>query len=353
MRPHNRLVNRSEFHGAILMETALHVGTGQTSTIADNGVIRDFQDHPFIPGSSLKGALRSGVDRRAGWLGLRSCCLDTHPLASINSSSQDDLNNNTIPADLRRAVEAGGVQLPENATVSVEERDNTWFIADAESQQTYAVRNIKGRLNVYDRNDNDCLTVNGRTEERVNGTPWREHDLQWRLREMQSGLCDVCKVFGSTVFGGKVQVDDLPLGEPFDSLADSLLEVRDGVGIDRDSGTAVDYIKFDYEVVPSLTTFRFYLTVENLEAAEAALLALGLLEMMNGTVPLGGKTTRGLGRCRLHLQEVFHFEFPQNEPLESGLLLEYLKPPHQRTQGREQAPRTFLETQIRSFLSND
>lgn len=350
MLPHNRLVNRFEFHGVILMETALHVGTGQESTIADNGVIRDFQGHPFIPGSSLKGALRSGVDRRAGWLGLRSCCLDTDPLLSINSSFQDDLNNNMLTENFRQAFEKVGIQLSQTATVLMKEKDNTWFVTDTDNQQTYAVRKIKGRLNVYDRNSNDCLTVNGRTEESINGTPWREHDLPWRLTEMRAGLCDVCKVFGSTVFGGKVQIDDLPLGEPFDTLADSLLEVRDGVGINRDSGTAVDYIKFDYEVVPSLTTFRFYLTAENLEDPEVALLALGLLEMMNGTVPLGGKSTRGLGRCRLHFEEVFHFEFPQNDPLESELLLDYLKPPGERTQGREQDPRAFLEAKISSFL---
>jgi CRISPR-associated protein Csm3 len=287
MIPHHRFVNRFEFRGFVMMETALHIGTGAGSPTSDAGVVRDFQGRPFIPGSSLKGALRSGVDRRVEWLGLHSCCLES--------------------------------------------------------------------------NYTDCLTTNGRTDKDVEGEengkkvkkPWRRYLLQWRLNEMESGLCDVCKLFGSTVFGGKVQVDDLPLAEPFEGVADALSEVRDGVGIDRDSGTAVDNIKFDYEVVPSLTAFRFYLTAENLESEELALLSLGLLEMMNGNVPLGGKSTRGLGRSRLRLSDVFHFEFPQGDAWEVGSLLDYLKPPQERESGLVENPRAFLETQISSFVNGD
>ncbi|MCI0526058.1 MAG: RAMP superfamily CRISPR-associated protein, partial [Nitrospira sp.] len=224
------------------------------------------QGRPFIPGSSLKGALRSSVERRVEWLGLRACYLE-----------------------------------------------NGGCLVDVDDV-------------------------------------WRRKPLQERVRDIEHNLCAVCKVFGSTVIGGKVRVDDLPLTELFEPLASSLTEVRDGVGIDRDSGTAVDTAKFDYEVIPSLTAFRFYLTAENLEQQDAALLALSLLEMMSGSVPLGGKSTRGLGRCRLHLEKAFYFDFPQGSPLDSELLLEYLKPLDARRQGRVENPRSFLEEQIRRFL---
>lgn len=277
MIPHNILQNRYEFRGFLQMETALHVGTGQTSPTTDAGVVRDFKGHPFIPGSSLKGALRSAVERRVEWLGLRSCRLE----------------------------------------------------------KDYA----------------GCLTTNRRTESEVNGKPWREHDLYWRLGEMENGLCDVCKLFGSIVFGGKVQVDDLPLVEEFEPLVPQLVEVRDGVGIDRDSGIAVEGAKFDYEVVPSLTAFRFSVTAENLDEKDIALLALGLLEMMNGAVPLGGKSTRGLGRCRLQLSKVSYFDFPENDPITMAqYLLEYLKPENERVYAGEPEPRAFLMEKIQSYM---
>lgn len=277
------------------METALHVGTGQTSATTDAGVLRDFHGRPLIPGSSLKGALRSAVERRANWLGLQSCGLEKGYSGCLTTNRRAE-----------SIVDAEGniIELPEE------------------------IREKKAK-------------------------PWRDYPLAWRRTQMQTGLCDVCKVFGSTVFGGKVQVDDLPLAKEFERVLESLVEVRDGVGIDRDAGTAVENLKFNYEVVPSLTAFRFYLTAENLESRDAALLALGLLEMMNGAVPLGGKSTRGLGRGRLHLDSVYHFNFDDESSLPAERLLDYLKPPEQRrppVADSTALSRAFLETCVRQFL---
>jgi CRISPR/Cas system CSM-associated protein Csm3 (group 7 of RAMP superfamily) len=71
------------------------------------------------------------------------------------------------------------------------------------------------------------------------------------------------------------------------------------VGIDRDRGKAVDGVKFDYEVIPGDTAFGFSLTAENPDPVEMGLLAAGMREMQRGNVPVGGKTTRGLGACVL------------------------------------------------------
>jgi CRISPR-associated RAMP protein (TIGR02581 family) len=262
---HDALTNRFEFCGHLVMETALHVGTGGYSSTSDAEVIRDFQGRPFIPGSSLKGALRAAVERRAEWLGLTSCCLGE--AACFHDVEED----------------------------------------------------------------------------------WRQKKLRERIAEMQEA-CAVCKLFGSTVFGGKVQVDDLPLEKVFEPLAYSLAEVRDGVAIDRDSGTAIPQAKFDYEVIPSQTAFRFYLTAENLTPENEALLALGLLEMMNGAVPIGGKSTRGLGRCGLLAESVFHFDFTECSPLNSEMLFEYLKPREERRLGKQADARAFLEESVRKFL---
>jgi CRISPR/Cas system CSM-associated protein Csm3 (group 7 of RAMP superfamily) len=162
---------------------------------------------------------------------------------------------------------------------------------------------------------------------------------------MEKGLCDVCKTFGSTVFGGKVQVDDLSLIKELDLLGAELVEVRDGVGIDRDSSTAVPQIKFDYEVVPSVAAFRFCLTAENLDDAGLALLSLGLLEMVSGAVPVGGKSTRGLGRCRLQLESLYHFDFSGGKDLAAERIISYLHQPRGEEGRRD--PVTFFQDHIK------
>lgn len=283
---HSALQNRLEVSGLLELETALHVGSGQASATTDAGVIRDSRGMPLVPGSSLKGALRNAVERRVDWLNLQACLLEP--------GYQFCLSTNRIP-------------------------DST-LPRDSDSP--------------------------------LPGRSWREQPLWWRLQQMENGgLCDVCKTFGSTVFGGKVQVDDLPLAKEFEIMGSELFEKRDGVAIDRDSGTAVDTLKFDYQVVPSLTAFRFYLTAENLnlDRPGMALLSLGLLEMMNGAVPIGGKSTRGLGRCRLRIDKLYHFNFTANADRLGAAenILRYLQPRGEYS--RELDPVAFLQGQVQSF----
>lgn len=266
---HNRLVNRYEFSGLLLAETGLHIGTGRPTPTSNAGVIRDFQGRPFIPGSSLKGALRSGVERRAEWLGLTSCRLEEG------------------------------------------------FRCLSTDKAAY-----------------DCH---------------RDRPLSQRLQELNGALlCETCRLFGSRVVASKVQIDDLPLDRGFEVIAERMVEVRDGVGIERDSGTAAEGVKFDYEVVPSLTAFSFFMTAENLELPQLALLAVGLLEMMEGSIPLGGKSTRGLGRCRLKLQHLYRCELTPGDALTATeQLLRHLE------RGRENDvpnPRDFLLQTVRDFM---
>ena len=49
------------FSGLLEVKTSLHIGAGKTtdSLGSDMPVIRDFQNNPFIPGSSFKGVIRS------------------------------------------------------------------------------------------------------------------------------------------------------------------------------------------------------------------------------------------------------------------------------------------------------
>jgi len=112
---------------------------------------------------------------------------------------------------------------------------------------------------------------------------------------LEEEMCDVCRLFGGASWRGRVAFDDLHLVD--ETLVP--IERRDGVGLDRDSRRAVDGIKYNFEAVPAETRFALSLTAESLSENERLLLIIGLMEMVSGALPLGGKTSRGLGRCRL------------------------------------------------------
>jgi len=110
-----------------------------------------------------------------------------------------------------------------------------------------------------------------------------------RGEEELKKLCPVCSLFGSTLMGAKIKVTDAL--QPGESVGWS---VRDGVGIDRDTGTAKEAIKFTYDVLDPKAVFEGKLIVENAEDDDFALLHVMLAELKRG-VHMGGKKSRGLG----------------------------------------------------------
>jgi hypothetical protein len=65
------------------------------------------------------------------------------PLFSIDSKFQSDLNNDTIPDDLRQAFESNEASLSSDATVS----DSSWRIVDRDN--SYTIRKREDKLDVY------------------------------------------------------------------------------------------------------------------------------------------------------------------------------------------------------------
>jgi len=78
--------------------------------------------------------------------------------------------------------------------------------------------------------------------------------------ELNRGLCSTCKLFGSPHKASKVFFKDLYITEWAE-----MTQVRDGVVIDRDSGTGVPNLKYDYEVLPTDSLFSFEISAENLD----------------------------------------------------------------------------------------
>src|SRR5215475_11773798 len=64
-----RLVGKLLLEGDLLCETGLHIGAGKGSLEiggADNPVVKDAFGRPYVPGSSLRGRLRSLLEHAAG-----------------------------------------------------------------------------------------------------------------------------------------------------------------------------------------------------------------------------------------------------------------------------------------------
>ena len=219
--------SRVRFTGKVRMKSALHVGSGRNAKLSDAGVTRHLDGRPFIPGSSLKGVLRTHLER----------------LAQV---------------------------LPEKVK--------------------------------------SCMLYNPSLES-VCGTPdWvsNQKDVTDAKQEDFENLCHTCTLFGSPILAGKIRIPDLEVEETLYSIQ---TELRDGVGIDRDRGVAVDQVKYDFEVVPSDTVFFFQLDMDSPDDVELGLIAAGIREMERGYLSVGGKTTRGLGSFELQDVNVFMTEF--------------------------------------------
>jgi CRISPR/Cas system CSM-associated protein Csm3 (group 7 of RAMP superfamily) len=104
-----------------------------------------------------------------------------------------------------------------------------------------------------------------------------------------------------------VFIEDIVAGTE-DSLH---VEVRDGVGIDREWGTAATNIKYDRAVLPRGTRLPLRMTIEHdAETATAAeQMAAGLVAALAaGEVALGAAKTRGLGRVTLENASIERFD---------------------------------------------
>ena len=238
---HHRLHNRYCFEGKLILETPLRLSSGRASDKTDAPLMRTRDKVPYIPGSSLRGALRSTVERvvaAAGSAqGLRTC--------TLFSADKDDCNE-----------KAREFQKQEE-----DKRDN-------------------------------AVTDSAKKEKKL-------------AHFAETELCDVCKLFGATIYASRLIIEDA-YPEPRGKLENKSV-VRDGVGIDRDTGTAKETIKFNYEVLESGPKFTLRLQVENVTDKDRLLLNL-ILGLLKQGIHVGGKQAAGLGKIRLEGCKVKGFE---------------------------------------------
>jgi CRISPR-associated protein Csm3 len=252
--------NRWLITGTLRMKTALSVGSRASLLPAgsDLPIIKTPEGIPFIPGSSLKGMVRTYVERvlrtmdemKKQYQGQRLWACD--PLDEkqrcviARCCDQCEECNGSCCADCNRC---------KNCMVQRATRNN--------------------------RLDDNLL-----------------------VQELWQHSCTACRLFGSPWLASRVAFQDAVLTNRESLLR--LTEVRDGVGIDRDLGSAKSGIKYDFETVPAGAEFGITIVVENAEEWEVGLLLLALEAMKKGELPIGGKTTRGPGWGELVELKVQH-----------------------------------------------
>jgi CRISPR-associated RAMP protein (TIGR02581 family) len=115
----------------------------------------------------------------------------------------------------------------------------------------------------------------------------------------------ISRLFGSPWIASKFQVRDLTVVK--DTWFGQYQE-RDGVAIDRDTETAAEKKLYDFQVVPSGTSFDLKIVVENAESWELGLLMIGLHQFESEQIPLGGGRSRGLGVVSLKIEQMQWFD---------------------------------------------
>jgi len=223
VRHHAALERIVLFDFRLTCQTGLHIGAGKNVDFAgsDLPVVRDASGRPFIPGSSLRGVLRAGIESFCFSLGLMK------------------VHRNT----------------PEEALAGVpEDLAEGWKDLDI-------VKRLFGSVGDEKK---DAARASEQIEKTIS-------------------------------YGSRLQISDALCEDA------ALFEVRDGVGISRETRTAAQAVKFDVEVVPAGTRFHGRIRFKNPADYEVGLLAQALWMLGEGLLLLGGKSSRGLGWVRLEI----------------------------------------------------
>ena len=244
--PRYELRNRYKFTGRLVMQTALHIGGGKvTLSHSDSPIVLTPANIPFIPGSSFKGALRSTIEKLVPSLPGE---------AGLFSCALIELDEET----------------------EAEEKKHGRKVCSTARQKAI----------VKERRD------------------YRGQEAEI-MKAARSNLCNTCQLFGSPYAASHINVNDLYM--PKEEWS-GIIQVRDGVAIDRDSEKAKDRLKYDFEVVPASAVFNLEITLENATLQDLQILCMGLSDFVHGFGAIGGKRSRGLGACTLEKLEVAALE---------------------------------------------
>jgi len=212
-------------------------------------VVKDATGRPFIPGSSLKGVLRSFAERVVSSLTSVDC-----------------------PVDFNR--------FKHQFTSCLLHTESNFCLSTCQDYKD----EFSNKQEREEFNDDDEMTG-------------------WICQH----TCSACQFFGSPYLAGRVWVKDAFVnGETLP------LEVRNGVVIERDRRAAAAHLLFDLEVVPPTSKFTVEVRVENAGGVELGLLFLVLDQLNEGELRLGGRGSAGLGRVKFERAPIVHLSADQS-----------------------------------------
>jgi CRISPR-associated RAMP protein (TIGR02581 family) len=214
----------------------------------------------YLPGSSLKGVLRSHAERITRTLRIPSAC---DPFTDRDKARQE--------SERAEAIYCGERFKWREEWRGNREKNSSKY---AEEQRLEAQRR-----GVH---------------------PDQVEDLPPKLSnpEVYGQSCPICRLFGSTYYGGRLATTDAyavgPAPRP---------ESRDGVGIDRFTGGASRGAKFDLEVITG-GVFEMTLHLRNFELWQLGLVSFLLQDLKDGLIRVGMGKSRGLGKVVGAVQSV-------------------------------------------------
>jgi len=189
-----------------------------------------------------------------------------------------------------------------------------------------------------------CIGAQGQEQRDFNklrkDADWSDVQL---MKELTKNLCSTCQLFGSPYTASAITFSDM-LPPSDDKLADKMIQVRDGVAIDRDSEKAVDQLKFDYEVVAPAQTFALKIWLDDPSDLDVGLTCLGLNEFVSGFGFIGGNRSRGLGNCQIEGLTIYELDLTVDDADERAKRLKrYLL-------GRDDKEKMVMVRDVTQFL---
>jgi len=266
---HDSLSILTVINGVVVNETPLRIGKGRGELGEhDLPVLRDLNGIPYVPGSSLKGALRAFAEALVRGSGGRACT----PFDS-ECAFGSDLLNYILQLALERE------SLDEVAKGIDEKRVKEIAFRRLEAEK--AKRIVDEVMKLVQGSSNGVM----------------------KLVDTYAP-CPVCRLFGNTALAARVTIFDM---YPEDSRGIAVV-VRTRVAIDRLREAARTGALFDYEFVPPGFRWRFRMEVKNLNLLdcntdECTLLRSLIKFFATHGIAVGGMKSVGHGLLKLVANE--------------------------------------------------
>jgi CRISPR-associated protein Csm3 len=230
----SKITNVYKFEITLKLKTPLHIGGNHEDAVSsDLPIMRAADGRPFIPGSSVKGLLRTASERVSHLLhNEKESCF-------LNEGGCNPLKDPAIEK----------------------------LVAQGNEKEVY--------------------------------------------KEIYNHLCPVCQTFGGGSIASKIKANHVF----FDS--NTKTRVREGIKINRETGTVEGGALFNYEYIQPGIEFTIELEAENLTNTNKKVIALALAQLKQNLIRFGGLQARGLGEVEFVSGSIEKVEISKENRLES------------------------------------